>query len=294
VGFTAAIALSLIASQLKDLGGLALRAAEPAALGPKLLALARAAHTLNPAAVGLGLGAAAVIAGLRRWRPSWPSLLIALILAALVAALPAVHVETLGSRFGDLPRGLPAPAWPPVTWPRLVKVFPTALAFTLLGAIESLLSAKVADGLTGRRHRANMELVAQGAANIASAAFGGVCVTGTIARTATNVRAGARSPVAGLLHAVFLLGLVSLAAPWIRYVPLAGLGGLLLVVALTMVDAGEMIRLLRRPASAAVLLTTVAVTLASTLVAGIAAGWALAAALGVLGVRLEAEANIEA
>ncbi|MGZ6038225.1 MAG: SulP family inorganic anion transporter [Phenylobacterium sp.] len=292
VGFTAAIAISLIVSQLKDLGGLVLSGPEPAALGPKLLALAAAAHTLNPAALGLGLGAAVVIVVLRRWRPGWPVLLIALVLAALVATAPGVHVETLGSRFGTLPRGLPAPTWPPISWALLVKVFPTAVAFTILGAIESLLSAKVADGLTGRRHRANMELVAQGAANVASALFGGVCVTGTIARTATNVRAGARTPLAGMLHSVLLLGLVAVAAPLIRYVPLAGLGGLLLVVAFTMVEPREVARLLRHPASAAVLATTVAVTLVSSLIAGIAAGWILAAVFGALGLRLEAEAVV--
>ena len=114
-------------------------------------------------------------------------------------------VETIGSRFGGIPQSLPLPALPSMTSFHLLELLPTAISFTLLGGVESLLSAKIADGMTGRRHRYNMELVAQGIANVGSALFGGICVTGTIARTATNIRAGARSPVAGMLHAVFLL-----------------------------------------------------------------------------------------
>jgi SulP family sulfate permease len=159
---------------------------------------------------------------------------------------------------------------------------PAALAFTLLGAVESLLSAKVADGMTGRRHRSNMELVAQGVANIASPFFGGICVTGTIARTAANVRAGARSPVAGLLHAVFLLLFMVVAAPLAGYVPLAALAGVLVVVAWNMAERAEFARLLRAWPTAVVLLATFGVTLAHDLVSGIAAGCLTATLLAFL------------
>src|SRR4029079_9385261 len=128
-------------------------------------------------------------------------------------------VQTIGSRFGDLPHGLMAPQLPPITFSRLLHVLPGALSFTLLGGIESLLSAKVADSMSARKHRSNMELVAQGAANVASAMFGGISVTGTIARTATNVRAGAQTPVAGMLHAVVLLLFLVMAAPLASFVP---------------------------------------------------------------------------
>src|SRR6185295_4549253 len=136
-----------------------------------------------------------------------------------------------------------------------------ALSFTLLGAIESLLSAKVADGMTARKHRSNMELIGQGIANIASALFGGICVTGTIARTATNIRAGARSPVAGMLHAMFLLIFMVLAAPLADFIPLAALAGLLLVVCWNMAEKAEFLRLLRGWRTAAVLLATFGLTL---------------------------------
>jgi SulP family sulfate permease len=153
------------------------------------------------------------------------------------------------------------------------------LSFTLLGGVESLLSAKVADGMTGRAHRSNMELVAQGLANIASAFFGGIAVTGTIARTATNVRAGGRTPVAGMLHAVFLLAFMLVAGSLASYVPLCALAGVLVVVCWNMAEKREIATLLRRPGPAAVLLTTFGLTIAKDLTFGIVAGCVLAAAL---------------
>ena len=127
-----------------------------------------------------------------------------------MTALAKLDIATIGSRFGAMPAGLPMPHVPAFSMAKVMDVLPAAISFTLLGAIESLLSAVVADGMTGRRHRSNCELVAQGAANIGSALFGGICVTGTIARTATNVRAGAHGPVSGMLHSVFLLGMMIL------------------------------------------------------------------------------------
>jgi SulP family sulfate permease len=132
-------------------------------------------------------------------------MLIALAVVSIAAVLLHLPVDTIGSRFGGIPHTLPSPRMPDISFQRLLQILPTALSFTLLGGVESLLSAKVADSMTGRRHRSNMELVGQGLANVASAIFGGISVTGTIARTATNIRAGGRSPVAGMLHAGFLL-----------------------------------------------------------------------------------------
>lgn len=281
VGFTCAIAVTILASQLKDLGGLQLRGPEPGPLAPKILALIDAAPSLNPAALALGAGVTAFILMLRRWRPTWPGMLIAIALAGALAFAFRIPIETIGTRFGDLPHGLPKPAIPRFDWPLVIQVLPAAFAFALLGAVESLLSAKVADGMTGRRHRSNMELVAQGVANMASPLFGGICVTGTIARTAANVRAGARTPVSGILHSVFLLVFLLAAAPLARFVPLAALAGVLVVVAWNMAEKAEFLRLLRDWRSAAVLLATFGITLAHDLVAGIAAGCVLAAAFAL-------------
>ena len=281
VSFTCAIAVTIAASQLKDLGGLRLAGPEPGPLLPKLAALTAAATSVNLAALAVGAAVTAAILVLRAWRPNWPGMLLVVASASLAAAVLRLPVETVASRFGEMPHGLPAPALPSLDPKLLVQVLPAALGFAILGAIESLLSAKVADTMTGRRHRSNMELVAQGVANIASALFGGISVTGTIARTATNVRAGARSPVAGVLHAVFLLMFLIAAAPLIGFVPLAALAGVLVVVAWNMAEKAEFARLLRDWRTAAVLLTTFGVTLAYNLIGGIAAGCAVAAALAL-------------
>ena len=279
VGFTAGIALTILASQMKDLFGLRLAGAEPGAVVPKIAALAHAWPSATPAAFGLGLGVIAIAAGVRRAKPLWPAMLIAVTAASVAASLLHLPLDTIGSRFGGIPHGLPAPHLPAVTAQKLLAVLPAALSFTLLGGIESLLSAVVADGMTGRRHRSNMELVAQGLANIASALFGGVSVTGTIARTATNVRAGARSPVAGMLHAVFLLAFMVVAAPLASYVPLSALAGVLVLVAWNMAEKPAIAQLLRDPRTGSVLLTTFGLTVARDLTTGIACGCALAAAL---------------
>jgi SulP family sulfate permease len=289
VGFTAGIAVTILASQLSDLGGLHLAGPEPGPLLPKLAALAHALPTLNPAALGVGLGTAALIFALRAVRPGWPGMLIAVAAAALAAYFAHLPVATIGSRFGELPHGMPLPRLPPVTGARLLQLFPVALSFTLLGGIESLLSAKVADGMTGRRHRSNMELVAQGIANIASALFGGISVTGTIARTATNVRAGARSPVAGMLHAIFVLLFLLVAAPLAAFIPLSALAGVLVVVCWNMAEKKEFAHLLTEWRGAAVLLATFGLTLVRDLTTGIIAGCVLAAVFALLRRRLPEE-----
>lgn len=280
VGFTAGISVIIFASQIKDLFGLSLSGPEPGELLAKLEVLARAAPSANPQAIALAAGVIVVILTLKRWRPQWPGLLIAVVLAAVTAQAAHLDVVTIGDRFGDLARGLPAPRLPSLGWDQVRAVLPSALSFTLLGAIESLLSAVVADSMTGRRHRPDTELIAQGLANIGSALFGGIVVTGTIARTATNVRSGARGPVAGMLHAAFLLAFMVIAAPLAAYIPLAALAGLLAVVAWNMAEKHEFVMLLRASkADAAVLLTTFGLTLVKDLSTGIVAGFSLGALL---------------
>jgi SulP family sulfate permease len=281
IGFTCGIAVTIFASQLKDLGGLKLPGAEPGLLIPKLAALGQALSTISLPALAVGAGSAALIFALRAWRPNWPGMLVAVVLASLAALFLQLPVETIGSHFGGIPHGLPAPQVPTITWPLLLEVFPAALSFTLLGGIESLLSAKVADGMTGRKHRSNMELVAQGIANIASALFGGISVTGTIARTATNIRAGARSPLSGIMHAAFLLIFMLVGAPLASFIPLSALAGVLVVVCWTMAEKQEFLRLLRDWRSAAVLLVTFSLTVLIDLTSGIVAGCLLAAVFAI-------------
>src|SRR6266850_2252387 len=206
--------------------------------------------------------------------------LIAAVVAALATWALSLPVETIGTRFGGIPRQLPSPAWPVFSLEKVRAVLPDAIAFALLGAIESLLSAVVADGMTGRRHRSNCELVAQGFANIGSALFGGICVTGTIARTATNVRAGARGPISGMLHSVFLLLFVLIAAPLASYIPLAALASVLVVVAWNMAEKQEFVTLIRSTrGDATVLLATFLLTIFRDLTGGILVGFALGAVL---------------
>ena len=288
VGFTAAIALIIAASQLHQFFGLTLAGSEPSELVPKIAALLDALPTITPAAALVATGTMAAILGLRRVRPGWPGMLIAVAMAAIAADFLPVQVETIGTRFGGISSTLPVPALPDVSPALILAVLPDALAFTLLGAIESLLSAVVADGMTGRRHRSNCELVAQGAANMGAALFGGFCVTGTIARTATNVRAGAVGPVAGMLHAIFLLAFVLIAAPLAAFIPLAALAGVLMVVAWNMVERQAFAALLTGPrGDALVLMATFLLTVFRDLAEGIIAGTVLG---GMLFIHRMAEA----
>jgi SulP family sulfate permease len=276
VGFTCGIAITILASQLKDLGGLQL-AHEPGLLVPKLFALSGVLNTLNPAALGIGIGSAALIFFLKHVRPNWPGMLIAVAAASVLSFAFGLHIETIGTRFGELPHGMLMPRLPAISPALLLAILPSALSFTLLGGVESLLSAKVADSMTGRKHRSNMELVGQGIANIGSALFGGICVTGTSARTATNVRAGARTPISGILHSAFLLLFMLVAAPLASYVPLAALAGVLVAVCWNMAEKKEFWHLLGHAPSAAVLIATFGLTLLWNLTAGIVAGCVLAA-----------------
>ena len=275
VGFTAGIAVIIFASQLREMFGLTLPGGEPGEILAKVQALWAARGSVTWAAAGVAALTAAVILGLRRLRPHWPGMLIAVTLASVVVVLFGLPVATIGTRFGDLPHILPAPALPDLTLWR--EALPWAASFALLGAIESLLSAVVADGMSGARHRSNAELVAQGVANIGSALFGGFCVTGTIARTATNVRAGSRGPVSGILHSLFLLVFLMVAAPLAAYIPLAALAGVLGVVAWGMAERHEFAALLRSSrGDALVVSVTFLLVTFRDLTEGIVVGFALA------------------
>ena len=279
VGFTAGIAVIIAASQFRDVLGLDM-AHEPSALLPKLEAIAAAISTISWQTVGITGLALAIIVVLRRYRPSWPGFLIAIAVTALICFLLHLDVATVTSRFGEIPRTLPAPSLPTFSMAKLQAVLPDAFAIALLGAIESLLSAVVADGMSGRRHRSNAELGAQGVANIASVVFGGMCVTGTIARTATNIRSGARGPISGIFHCGYLLLFLAVAAPLVGYIPLAALGAVLLIVAWNMAEKEEFWALIRTSrGDAAVLLATFLLTIFVDLLTGIAVGVVLGSLL---------------
>ena len=277
VGFTAGIAVIIFASQIKDLFGLKLASAEPAALLPKLAALARAGGTMNIMAMGIAAASIALIAALRIYRPQWPSLLIAVCLASVGALIIPGAIETIASRFGGIPSNLPLPHLPEITGHRLIELLPSAFSLALLGGIESLLSAMVADQMSGRKHRTSTELIGQGIANIASALFGGIVATGTIARTATNVKAGAQSPISGILHSVFLLMFMLVAAPLAGFIPLAALAGILALVCWNMADKREIVLLFKQsPREALVVAVTFLLTIFVDLTTGIGAGVMLA------------------
>lgn len=276
-GFTSGIAVIIMASQIKDLLGLE-AAGVPAELIPKLQALWAVRDSLSLPALGLSAACVAGILLLRRHAPRLPGFLIVTVLAAGVVALTQLPVETIGSRFGEMNARLPAPNLDFWRWDKAMELLPSALTIALLAGVESLLSAVVGDQMTGRRHRSNVELVAQGVANVASAAVGGLPATGAIARTATNIRSGARSPVAGMLHAVFLLLFMLLLAPVMKLVPMAALAAILVVVALNMAEAHRFRLILRTShGDRAVLLATFGLTVLVDLTIAIEVGMVLAA-----------------
>lgn len=278
-GFTSGIAVIIFTSQVRDMLGLGMNVV-PAEFFAKLAAFWAARGTVNPWSVAVAAGALALILGLRRWAPRVPGFLVAVAAAAAITAVADLPVDTIGSRFGAISAALPAPSLPVVTLERLRELVPSAFTIAFLAGVESLLSAMVADGMTGRRHRSNCELVAQGVANGASALFGGLPATGAIARTATNIRAGARSPVAGMLHAAFLLAFMLAFAPLTAWVPMASLAAVLVVVAWNMAEAHRFRLLLSGPVGdRLVLVTTFALTVAVDLTVAIEVGVVLASVM---------------
>jgi SulP family sulfate permease len=232
-GFTIGIGIIIATSQIKDLFGLSITQV-PAEFLAKIEALWAARDSLNTAALGIGITTMVLIVGLRRLAPKFPGLIVAVGLSSAVVALAALPVDTIFSRFGALPSTLPMPALPEISVARIVELLPSAFVIAFLASIESLLSAMVADRMIGGHHRPNAEVLAQGFANIGSAMFGGLPATGAIARTATNVRAGGKTPVAGIVHAITILLVMLLAAPLAGYLAMPALAGLLILTAWNM------------------------------------------------------------
>ena len=279
IGFTAGIGVIIWVGQWQDFFGL------PAVQGryfhEKIWQLLQAFPQFDPLTTLFGLGSLALVLA-----PRWvralgrvPGPLLALVAATLIQGVfQFPQVATIGSAFGDIPRGLPAFAWPEWTLDRLLSLIGPAFAIAMLGAIESLLSAVVADGMAGTRHDSNAELVGQGLANILSPLFGGIAATGAIARTATNIRSGGTSPLAGIVHALTLLLVLLLLAPLARHIPLATLAAVLFVVAWNMSEAPRFIRLARRAprADVVILLVTFFLTVFADLVVAVNIGIVLA------------------
>jgi sulfate permease, SulP family len=281
VGFTAGIGIIILGSQLHDFFGLRFSGNEPGPLLEKLIFLFGKIQTVNLAATALAVLAVAAVVLQRRYKPTWPGLLIVVVVATAATVFLDLPVETIGDRFGEIPRGLPLPVFPNVNFAMIVDLLPYAFSIAVLGSIESLLSAVVADEMANRQHRPNTELVAQGIANVMTPLFGGITVTGTIARTATNVRAGAHGPFAGIFHAVFILLFMLLVAPVLTHVPMAALAGVLALVAFGMLDWNGWAKQLYWQ-SLAVIAVTFLVTIFRDLIEGIAAGIALHLALAFL------------
>ena len=278
-GFTAGIAVVIFSSQIRDLLGLRMGEV-PAEFLEKWSAFADHIGTVNPAAFAVAVGSLLILTLWPRLSRRVPAPFVALVGATGAVALLGLDVETIGSRFGEVSAAVPRPRLPEISLPLVRELIGPATAIALLAAIESLLSAVVADGMTGGRHRSNVELVAQGIANIASPLFGGMPATGAIARTATNVRNGGRTPVAGMVHAVTLLLILLFFGRWVALVPLAALAAILVVVAWHMSDWRTFRAELRAPRSdVAVLLTTFGLTVLIDLVVAIEVGMILAAFL---------------
>jgi len=279
IGFTNGIAILIASTQIKDFFGLH-TGAVPSEFLPRMRLLAQNSRTLNPAALCLGLGTLAIILVLPRITRRVPPSIVALLVCTGVAIVFHLPVETIGSKFGGIPRGLPPFAIPDFHAEHIIPLIPSAFTVALLAALESMLSAVVADGMTGDRHNSNVELVAQGIANIFSPVFGGIPATGAIARTATNIRAGARSPVAGMVHALTLLGILLVAAPLASYIPLATLAAVLFVVAYNMGEWREIGGIFRLDLTAiSVWLVTFALTVFADLTVAVGVGMSLAALL---------------
>lgn len=278
-GFTMGIAVVIAASQVKDLLGLPM-ASVPADFLPKMAAIWGGIGDTGWASLGVGLATIVLIVTLRKAAPRLPGLIVAVALTSVVALLAGWDVDTIGNRFGTLPDRLPWPEIPRFTLTRFVELLPSALIIAFLAGIESLLSAMVADRMIGGSHRSNAEIIAQGVANIGSALFGGLPATGAIARTATNVRAGGKTPVAGIVHALTILVVMMVAAPLASRLALPALAGLLMITAWNMSEPWHWrARMSGRVSDRFLLLLTMTLTVLADLTVAIGVGVALGMAL---------------
>ncbi len=283
VGFTFGIAIIIAASQLKDLFGLSVEQV-PAGFIEKLPVLWDARMTFNPSAALIAAVTIGLILALRKLAPRFPGLVVGVIVASALAAAMGGAVDSVASRFGELPASLPAPALPDISLARIRELLPTAVVIAFLAGVESLLSAMVADRMVGGAHRSNAEVLAQGVANVASALFGGLPATGAIARTATNVRAGGRTPVAGLVHALTILVVMMFAAPLAGQLAMPALAAVLIITAWNMSEPTKWrAHLALPPADRGLLVLTLALTVAVDLTVAIGVGVSLGLALRLHG-----------
>ena len=279
VGFTSGIALLIFTSQIKDFFGLT-TGELPADFIGKIGVLIASFTTISPAALAVGVVSLLVTLLWSRVSKKVPGSLIALIISVIIVRVLELDVETIGSKFGEISATLPAPSMPHITVPDLIKYIGPAFTIAMLGSIESLLSAVVSDGMIGGRHRSNTELIAQGFANLGSALFGGIPATGAIARTATNVKNGGRTPVAGIVHAIVLLVIMLFAGKWAKLIPLATLSGILIVVAYNMSEWRSFVAITKGSKyDTGVLLTAFVLTVLVDLTVAIEVGMVLAAML---------------
>ena len=279
VGFTSGIAVIIFSSQVKDMLGLNIETL-PADFIEKWAVLLRNIGSYSLPSLAIALLTISIIAFWPRISRKFPGSLIALILCSALVHYLQWPAQTIGSRFGELPHSLPLPHLPDLSFTMIQKMIRPAFAIALLGSIESLLSAVVADGMIGGRHRSNMELLAQGIANIASGLFGGIPATGAIARTATNVKNGGKTPVAGIVHSLTLLLILLVFGKWAKLIPLPCLAGILIVVSYHMSEWRSFVSLLRGPKSdVLVLVATFLLTVFIDLVAAIEIGMVLSAFL---------------
>ena len=280
-GFTIGIAAIIALSQLPDAVGITLPAGTPAEAMERLPAIWAARDSLDWPSLAVGLATIIAIVGLRRAFPRFPGLIVAVALASAAVALWDLPVDTLGARFGTLPASLPMPSLPVVTLARLIELLPSALIIAFLAGVESLLSAMVADRMVQGKHRPSAEILAKGVANIGSALMGGLPATGAIARTATNVRAGGRTPLAGIFHAIVILVVMLLAAPMAGYLVMPALAGLLIVTAWNMSEPQHWRGYLTtgRISDRMLLILTLVLTVLADLSVAIAVGVAIGLAL---------------
>ncbi len=278
-GFTIGIGIIIATSQLKDFFGLAVEKV-PADFAEKIPALWNARDSINLATLAIASATLVLIVVLRRIAPRFPGLIVAVGIGSVLVAFMSLPVDTLGSRFGELPSQLPWPQLPDFSFAKIVEVFPSAFIIAFLAAVESLLSAMVADKMIEGHHRPNAELTAQGIANIASALFAGLPATGAIARTATNIKAGGKTPVAGIVHAIVILLVMLLAAPLASYLAMPALAALLIITAWNMTEPHKWREYAKGPKSDMVLLLltlvlTVVVDLSVAIGVGVSVGLAL-------------------
>ncbi len=279
VGFTTGIALIIFSGQIRDFFGLRMQNV-PADFIEKWEAYVHSAATMNWRALAIGATSLLIVFLWPRVTPKIPGSLIAIIVATAAVQLLDLNVETIGSRFGGVPNTLPAPHLPHLSWALITKMFSPAITIALLAAIESLLAAVVADGMMGTRHRSNMELIAQGVGNIISPVFQGIPATGAIARTATNIKSGGRTPVAAIIHALTLLLIMLFFGKWAALIPMPTLAAILIFVAYNMSEYHAFLKLLKSPKSdVIVLLVTFALTVLIDLTVAIQVGVVLAAFL---------------